>query len=221
MTGRAFRATGRNEFYEFTFASGSTGSLDRVYEGETATAAAYKIFQNVYPLPADCRIPVQLLSFERGALGKLGRNELNLSAPGRPSFGTPQSWSPYMDDLSDPPKQQVELYPIPDAARGLELEYFADADISTDLSVSLLPWMRPSALIEGVSADILLHAEKPGLAAYHEKRFEELVKLMVMKDARAKGPQRIRMDSRFTRHRLARHSRGYDRGWGPGQGGPD
>jgi len=41
MTGMAFRVTGRSEFYEFTFLSTSTGSLDRPYEGPDAAGAGY------------------------------------------------------------------------------------------------------------------------------------------------------------------------------------
>src|SRR3990172_8330394 len=50
MGGRGFRVPGQNAFYQFTYVSATSGTLDRVYEGETAAAAAYRIFQNVYPL---------------------------------------------------------------------------------------------------------------------------------------------------------------------------
>jgi hypothetical protein len=204
MTGRALRVVGREEFYEFTCATGATGTLDRAYEGDTATAGAYKIFQHIYVLPSDCRMVEALLAFDGGPLEKLSRGRLNASAPGRPLFGTPRSWAAYMDDSSDPPRQQIEVYPIPDEGIGLPLTYFAEVATPTTTSVSLLPWVRSAAMLAGVTADIQRHLKDYVGAAEYEKQFAGLVALMIRKDARAKGPQRFGMADRFTRHRMAR-----------------
>jgi hypothetical protein len=53
MTGRKFRVTGDNEWYVFTYVSGTTGTLDRVYEGTTSTTADYTLFQDTYRTRGD------------------------------------------------------------------------------------------------------------------------------------------------------------------------
>lgn len=203
MTGRGFRVTGRNEYYEFTRTGDTTGTLDRPYEGSTDAAAGYAIFQSVYPLPADCRILEDVRSLDPpGGLGRFSRSQLDASFPNRPATGNPAIWAPYMDDTSDPPRMQVELYPIPDAAKGLPITYVADqAALSAGTtSATLLPWLRPAALVAGVWANILAHREDYVGAQFSEARFDKLVAGMALADARRKGPVRIKMADRFTRH---------------------
>lgn len=53
MTGRKFRITGDNEWYEFTFATTTTATLDRVYEGTTSTTADYTLFKDTFRVRGD------------------------------------------------------------------------------------------------------------------------------------------------------------------------
>ncbi|MBM3744166.1 MAG: hypothetical protein FJW34_00040 [Acidobacteria bacterium] len=203
MSGRRFRVTARSEYYTFTRTGNTTGTLDRAYEGDTDTAAGYMIFANVYALPSDCRILETVRSLDpAGELKRFSRGELNACYPARPSTGDPGLWAPCMDDTSDPPKMQVELYPIPDAAKGYLITYVAEktALSAGTTSASLLPWLRPAALIAGVQADIRDHQEDYAGAQAAEKRFETLVAGMALTDARRRGPTRIKLAPRFTRH---------------------
>lgn len=206
MTGRAFRVDGQQEYYEFTRTGALAGTLDRVYEGETAAGLAYRIFQNIYPLPAALRILEEIRSFTLGPLDKFSKAQLNASVPSRPAYGVPRVWTPYMDDSSDPPQPQVELYPIPDAAIGLPFSYIADkAALSAGAATAtLLPWLRPAAMVAGCEASILRHLKEWIGARLAGEEFERQISLMLNNEAKMKGPTRIRMASRFTRHRLAR-----------------
>lgn len=53
MTGRKFRVTGDNEWYEFTRTSLFTGTLERNYEGTTATGVNYTLFKDTFRVRGD------------------------------------------------------------------------------------------------------------------------------------------------------------------------
>lgn len=210
MTGRAFRVTSRDEFYEFTYVSASTATLDRVYEGPTAAAAGYKIFQHVYPMPANCRILADdaFSTTGIGPLSRLSRGQLNLGAPTRAEYGTPQIWSSYMDDSSTPPRMQVELYPIPDTAVGIPFEYTAEASVPATSGASFLPWMEPaSALVEGVIAKIKAHLKDYTGAQLHGMMAEKALERMRMNEAARMGPAQLTLDPFYSSYRTKRWTR--------------
>lgn len=215
MTGRSFRVGGRDEWYEFSYVSATTATLDRVYEGATAAAATYSIFQNIYPLPADCRVLNSLTSPELGPLGRIARAELNASAPGRPATGTPELYAPYMDNASDPPLMQIELYPIPDAVVSMVVSYTAEASAIAGTSTTIVPWLRPAALIAGATADALEHKENYTRSALQELKYEKYVLDMMRTEALNRGPQPVRLASWLTRHNLERAVRSAGNRTGP------
>ena len=53
MTGRKIRIASDNEWYTFTQASATTGTLDRAYEGSTTTTGSYVIYQDTYKTHGD------------------------------------------------------------------------------------------------------------------------------------------------------------------------
>jgi len=53
MTGRKICIDGGTVEYTFTYVNGTSGTLDRNYEGETGSGLAYIIAQDVYPLASD------------------------------------------------------------------------------------------------------------------------------------------------------------------------
>lgn len=167
-----------------------------------ASGLSYRIDQNIFLLPGDCRILRGVRSFHPGLdLTIISPAEMNRLFPGRLTYGTPRYASQTWDANTDPPVMQMELYPIPDSPDGLgntlsfAVDYIFDqGDIDpTQTSGSLLPWARPAALIKGVQADIANLQEKITLAQAHESRFESLVKDMAMINALERGPQAIRL----------------------------
>lgn len=205
MTGRMFRVVGDNQYYEFTYVSATSGTLDRTYEGTTATAASYKITQNVFQMPTTCRIveEARLLDPPRDLIKK-STAEMNALSPHRGTYGDPFFWAPFMDDASDPPVGQIEFYPIPEEVRAIPIFFIAEQTIPTTTAANILPWMRPGALKAGVQADIARHLKDYAGATIHEQRFEALLADMVRAHSTEVGGQALGMALRFTRHRRMR-----------------
>jgi hypothetical protein len=212
MTGRVIRIAERAEYYEFTRTGATAGAVDRGYEGETGSGLGYRIDQNVYGLPAGLRVlkgaapldgsaPLEIVSLAR--LNGLARN--------RPMYGRPAFAALYMDDTSTPPAPQVEFYPIPDTVLGVRLHYDAEAVGSADTAVSLLAWVRPMCLLKGVEAEGLAFQEKFVAAGLAEKRFESLLRDMIVNQCTAKGGVRWKIHPRFSRHWVAAALRGAGR----------
>lgn len=212
MTGRKFRVDGRKEWYTFTRTAATTGTLDRVYEGDSGSALAYHIFQNVYSLPAGCKF-IQVMNNIRtgGPLHIKTRRELDEISASRSSYGEPSLFHPSSDtaEASPPVLHRVELYPIPEFAAGYPYTY---QSIPTDFtgqntSSSPLPFVSDDAISAFAKASILRH-QKDGSGAQEEER-QALVYLGEGsgRENERVGPVQIRMQSRFTRHRARRWMR--------------
>lgn len=205
MTGRAFRILGDEAYYEFTVTGAATASLDRPYEGPGGVGLGYLVFQSVYQLPADLRIlgDVRLLS-EPHPLGRRSRGDLNAMGANRNVQGDPQFYAPYMDDGSAPPRNQIEVYPVPLSVATLVIDYTADAAPLTGTSTSLLPWVRPGVIFEGVTCDGLRHLKEFQGAKFAMDRFANLLQQMKRCEYAQTPPAQMRMAGAFSRHRLQR-----------------
>lgn len=205
MTGRMFRIAAENAYYEFTFVSTTSGTLDRTYEGTTATGASYKIAQSVFQLPTTCRYveETRLLDPPRDLLKKT-QAEMSTIAPHRGLYGNPQFFSHFMDDASDPPRGQIEFYPIPDKIKSIPLWFISEPATLTATATNMLVWMRPGALKAGVMADILRHQKDHLGAQGYEAQFELLVADMVRTHSFEQAGVPLRMATRLTRHRRRR-----------------
>jgi len=205
MTGRAFRVAGRSEFYEFTWLTATTGTLDRPYEGTDSPLAGYSIFQNVYPLPSDCRLlNDDAFSNRYGPLVRFTHGELNESDPSRIQIGVPRAWASSMDSSSTPPQMQVELWPIPDLAIGIPFSYIGDAAPLTDTSTILQVWMQPTALLEGIVAKIKAHKEDYTGAQLAMLMAKSALANMRTSEAQGMAPAQMKLDDYYTRHRRQR-----------------
>jgi hypothetical protein len=155
-----------------------TEILDRLkWQRRDASAAiATVIGTDIYKLPADCRA----LKSIRGPLGPMEYFDATKHVIGTVP-GTPQTWRPVWDSATDPPQQQVQVFPVPDAVVTLTAEYTAEeATFGTGTtSNSLLPWMRPGCLIAGVEADGQNHKGNFAAGDRKEVRFEKLLNDMV------------------------------------------
>lgn len=197
-----------------TTSGAGVGFTLNITEVGASSGLSYRIDQNIFLLPADCRIVRGVRSFHPSRdLKLISPGELNRIAPGRHEYGTPRYAVQTWDANTDPPIMQLELSPIPSSPDPLgntlsfAVDYIYDqADINpTQTSVSLLPWARPAALVKGVQAEIAAWQEKLTLAQAHETKFIALVKQMARINALQRGPQAMT---------LAPELRG--RGAGPG-----
>jgi len=201
MAGRAFRVTGRNEWYAFSYADATDGILDRPYEGPTTTGAGYSIFQHIYQLASDCRL-LQNDAFD--GLKRYSRSQLDATDRHRVANGEPCIWVSYMDDSSVPPLMQVELYPVPQVAHGIPYTYSGEAAPLTSTSAPVQAWLQPTALVEGVVARVKRHLKDyPGAAAAEVAALAAL-KNMRSSEAQGMAPGEMRIDEFFTRHRAKR-----------------
>lgn len=167
-----------------------------------SSGLSYRIDQNIFLLPADCRVLRGVRSFHPGrSLILVSPGEMNRIAPGRQTYGIPRWASQTWDANTDPPIMQLELYPIPSSPDPLDntlsfsVDYIYDqGDLDpTQTSFSLLPWARPSALVKGVQSDIADWQEKLTLGQAHEAKFAALVKQMAMINALERGPMALRL----------------------------
>ena len=203
MSGRMIRFSGADSYYGFTYVSATTGTLDRIYEGEDDTEASYRINHNVIQLPADCRGVMQL-HYNAQNLTKVEKERLPVS---RNYYGDPTEYVMYMDSATNPPNMQVELFPIPQNPLGLILTYTAEYGVtSIDSSVSILPWMRPGAIKAYAQIEICKMPAFKDLAAVAEHRlaFQERLTELRRLEAERVGPTQLHMADRFTSHRNRR-----------------
>lgn len=219
MNGLMTRINNGAEYYNFTYVSATTATLDRPFEQVSGTGFAYRIDQAVFLLPAACRVLRAILPFHnrRRPLQMISPAELDRLAPQRTTYGTPVYAAASWDSYTDPPVMQVELYPVPSNpdSVGNTLSWMVDyiydpAGLNPSLtSTNMLPWVRPAALIEGVTANIKRHLKDYQGAEEHKKEFASLLVAMARINALQRGPQPIRLApelrrqvaSRFNHHR--------------------
>ena len=203
MTGREFRVTGRNEFYTFTYVSATSGTLDRVYEGDTDDEATYRIFKRTYSLAAGIdvlhRIKSNIHNFD---LVKWSKDRLDYEAPARIDYGEPSVFVPSGVD-------EVELYPIPLYARSLPYEYtVAPTEFSgSNTTASPEDWVADQVIIAGVKRLAYDHEKNYAAADRAEAKFARLLAQLSDKESRRVGSGSIQMERRFTRHRTIRAMR--------------
>lgn len=205
MNGLAFRTPPGVEYYEFTFLNATTGSLDRPYEGPSSAAAGYTIFQNVYPLPSNCRLlNDDAFNSKLGPMKRFSHGQLQAIAPWSNVSGVPQAWASYMDNGASPPQMQVELFPVPLIAVGLPFTYIADADPLSAASAPFQVWMQSTALVEGVTGKILAAKGDYMGAEMHAKDAQTAVGIMAMTEAQGMAPAQMQLDPYYTSHRMRR-----------------
>lgn len=208
MTGRMFRVPGEAVFYTFTYASPTSGVLDRAYEGTTNATASYRINQAVFSFGPEVRLVNGLVSFTgEFPVARMSREDLDRTDPARTSYGGPASWTPSFDLLSDPPEVTIELNPVPTLAQTFKVMVSVEALPLSGSSNILLPWVRPQVLVEGVMADIRRWQKDAVMSREHEALFQDLKNQIVAVAAEAMGPTDMRMSDRFTRRRRARAAR--------------
>lgn len=211
MDGRGIRIAGGAEYYQFTSASATTGNLDRGYEGATAVGAPYRIFQNIYPLPLDCRLITTMRVFgEPRDMDESTQESLDELAPNRPRYGVPRFYARHMLDLSVPPRKQVEVYPIPDKVLALPFWYVQDPQMFDSASTaSQIPvWFDPTAIFVGVEADVRRIVDRDYAAAQvAETLFLGAVAGLAAQEAAQRPAGHIRPAQRLVAHRKRRWMR--------------
>jgi hypothetical protein len=209
-TGRRIRIGTDAEFYTFTYTSGTSGSLDRPYEGDSdAVDSSYRIFQNVYPLPADLDILTSVRRLDGVYMERISSEALEIVAPGRQSYGEPTMFAPAAPDPNAPNVPRVELYPIPIAGHAYQINYGRSvATISSqDTSAELLMVVRDNTIYAGVRADIQAHLKDYAGSQVYEARFNKLLADARSSESARRPASRMKIADRYTRHQNWRWQR--------------
>ena len=107
MTGRLFRVSGRNETYEFTYVSGTSGTLSRVYEGDSDSDLGYEIFQLDFELAARARHVTGMTNPNLAdPMERASEDDLDAISPAILHAGTPKYYVP-ADDSGEPPSAKI------------------------------------------------------------------------------------------------------------------
>ncbi len=183
FTGKAgykFKVDGFNEVYTIaSVASATSMTLDDAYEGDTATAVSYTIWQDTYEL-ANTIEEVDMvwhdhMSYPPVAVGPKKLNEIKVNFP--TVTGKCKAWSQVQ--WSSDGDRQVAIYPIPDEDYSLHYLYLkriTALDATTD--EPLMPVLYRHVLIYGALADFHLSEGDVELAQLFEGKYTDLVKRM-------------------------------------------
>jgi hypothetical protein len=222
MNGQTLLVQGRSEPYTFTYASGTTGTLDRNFDGPTLSTYTFQIVQSIYPLPTTTRIfeSARLLDDDL-LLDFKTRAELNRSLASRPGLalpvsanagipfvGTPVICALAIDATTNPPQMQIELVPAPDQVYSVGVDLVSEASTSTGAvpttGTSLLPWVRPACITAGAVADAFAHIKDWQSSEYWGGRAEAYLNDMGRTEAANAGPMQMSLGSYYTAYRRRR-----------------
>lgn len=211
MTARKFRVPGQNEWYFFQYVSPTSGSLDRPYERDTVAGASFQIFQSHYSLVAGrARSIVGMRNIRtNNPIDLTTLEELDRMDPSRLAMGEPRYWRPSGDG---PIYHVIELWPAPDVAMGVSYTYLnlpSEFD-GTNTETELLSWVDPRVVIAGAKRLMQAHFERYTQSAFEKGIASDALQSMVQTEIDTVGPGRLRMASRYTRHRRHRGSRRCD-----------
>jgi hypothetical protein len=164
MTGRQIRIDGNGIYYTVTFADTDELTLDRVYQGATATAVEYSIGQYYVEFPADLDTLDDIRDVEQN--WRLRRsfhqqNYIDFIDATRRNEGTPTFY------VSAPPRiasgvsyPRYEFYPRIPGGTHLLYRYFADSVLSAN-SDTIVTMIQPEAIIFGALSELAMW---PGLS---------------------------------------------------------
>jgi len=182
MTGRRIRPVEREEWYTFTYISPTSGTLDRVYDGDTDAAASYKIFKSIYALASDVGTIDSLRDINSGApLEKKSRDFLDSIDPSRRTYGTELFYFAQYEDASG--IQQIELWPIPEEAEGLPYSYKPTVARLSSTSATFVEWLSIECLVAGCEASLYGLKKDPIMSASKYAEFQHLLSEMVREDS--------------------------------------
>lgn len=207
MTGRRIRIANRSEFYTFSFLTGSTGTIDRAYEGDTIADSAYRIWQAIFSLPStvDFFQSVELPRLGRD-LDQMSQDELDFVDPGRHASGGPFVFAPYQDNATTG-VTQIELYPGTEIAEGLPIRYRQMVDrleAPDDTGTEFPAWIDTQVIFAGVEADLYGLTGNGGMKQMKERDWAMGLQSMIASDIQRVVPSVMRMADRYVQHRADR-----------------
>lgn len=203
MDGRKIRIATRTEFYIFTYTGATTGTLDRGYEGDGASAAAFKIFQDEYVVDAGVKAVTSMSHLAIGyELGDKTSKYLDQIDPAHQHYGDPRLWAPIEDTAEGqgPVLHAIRVWPVPTTVVGYEYGFLRAAfeldNTPESKAASPLPFVSPHALIARVEAQLAKDKDQASRAA---AKYTEQIQKMHHQENMRTPPQPMRLSDRWTR----------------------
>lgn len=213
VANRFFRRRGDTEYYgisSFGDANPDTLTLDRAYEGATATLQNYDIWTRYYSLASDVRHVVDMFTGSERVmqLQEVSQFDIDTAYANRPDLGSARHWTYAGVDSSN--NRRVEFYPAPDTAYAIYYRYIQATPSLANGSTAILPQVNQSLLRAGWLADFwswrgafsdasplyVAHADR------YEAEFSKRLQEMIARECLALSPKRIRFASNQVKHRL-------------------
>lgn len=127
---------GRPEPYDVSlFGSTTSATIADPWIGDTVTAATYRLYRDVYALPADCGFTKVMALYDPDQRCRLHFYnqprfiETRAEEPGLTS--TPECFTLVNQSSESTPRQQIQFYPAPDTVRTYHGWYFRRPDLLT------------------------------------------------------------------------------------------
>jgi len=188
MTGRKFRTQNSGVEYTFTYVSATSGTLDRVYSGDSDSLLTYTIYEDTYDLPSDYHSYIQLQNLDTlGILSEMNRNDftegLTLYSATEPR--TAQYFAVWGRDATTDVTQIVIGYQ-PVTAHSLELLYwYRPTQLTTMQSEPDLPsWLHETVYAHVLYKYARTSERLSGVAQVFNKDFNALLQMAATADAR-------------------------------------
>jgi hypothetical protein len=216
QTGLKFQTTESGALYTFTVTGATSATLDRPYESAGGSGLAYKLLTIRYPLPADCKRVISVLSADDGfPLRGLSTRSLDAAVGWRDVIGLPEAWDvrPSPEALDGGTTWQIEFFPLAEYQKGYLVRYerSANAFTGSNTSTTPLPFVSDAVLLSGARALAYADAGKKGEYAqqisFYNAKFADELNTMCKADRRREPVRPFEMADRFTRHRLRRYLR--------------
>lgn len=213
LIGRYFRLDSRSEYYRITAygdANPDTLTLERGYEGPTATVQTYSVFRRYYALATDVReiLNMVLLSDPTRRLEEISQTQLQTSFSNRPTLAPPIWYA--LSQLDSSNDWQVEFYPIPDTVSGILYQYIQETPSLANGSTAILPQVGYGLLRSGWLADYWSWRGSQAdsdpstavvMSQQKEAEFEKRLAELLMREAANQPITRLRIGTRFVSHR--------------------
>jgi hypothetical protein len=205
LSGGRLRVGTDATWYVFTRTGATTGTLDRAYEADTVTAAAFTLWQPIYSLPTDTDI-VESLSVPSTAieLDELSTEAIDETDAARQDVSSPLAYARYSDAAG---VQRIELWPGPTLAEGLSLRYRTAGTrfaFATDAATEFPDWVDTDCIMAGVEADVATEKGNTAMAQLCEAKFQQRLAAMFAEDCQRMAPITLEMVDRYVVHRVAR-----------------
>ncbi len=209
LDGRELQLVARNEVYDFTFVDATTATLDRPYEGETASDVAYILFRRTYALSVLVK-GIQRAHNPRTIKNLDEKNRTDLLNRAL-VFGEPGYYAMAPSAGEDPVYKNITFWPAPESSLSIDIDYQkAVANFNGEnTGESPLPEVYIGAIVDLAASKLYATKKYKDLALATAR--SELAKSTLDRMHREENlripPSEVEISDHYTSHELKRFTR--------------